>query len=159
MTKDQLLKKIENAWREFTGSYDGLSETQMLQSGVTGDWSVKDIVAHVTLWEGEALKHLPDIVKGKTPPKYSVTHGGINAFNALMTERKRGLPLADILKEQQKMHRRLLAYVSTLPDEVFATDTKARRRIRLDCYGHYPIHAKAIREWKKRSSVAEARTK
>ncbi len=159
MTKDQLLKKIENAWQEFTAAYDGLSKTQMLQPDVTGNWSVKDIIAHVTLWEGEALKHLPDIVKGKTPPKYSVTHGGIDAFNALMTERKRDLPLAEILKEQQKMHLGLLVYVSTLPDEVFATDTKARRRIRLDCYGHYPIHAKAIREWRKRIGVAEAHTK
>lgn len=153
MTKDQLLKKVENAWLDFKDACEGLSETQMLQRGVTGDWSVKDIIAHVTLWEGEALKHLPDIVKGKTPPKYSVTYGGIDAFNALTTGRKRGLPLADILKEQDKMHMRLVAYISTLPDEVFATDTKARRRIRLDCYGHYPIHAKAIRDWRSRNAL------
>ena len=42
-----------------------------MQSGVTGDWSVCDILAHVTTWEQEALKYLPTILEGSTPPRYS----------------------------------------------------------------------------------------
>ena len=34
----------------------------MSEQGVTGSWSVKDIIAHVTTWEEEALKHLPLIL-------------------------------------------------------------------------------------------------
>lgn len=149
MKKEQLLKKIDAAWDMFIASYADLSDEQLLEPGVVGDWSIKDIIAHVTVWEDEAFKHLPFILKDEKPPLYSVKDGGIDA-NAMMTERKRKLSLAEVLKEQDQTHRRIVAYIETLPEEQFTTDTKARRRIRLDCYGHYPIHAKAIREWRKR---------
>ena len=66
----------------FKESYAGLSDSQLTESGVTGTWSVKDLIAHVTWWEEEALKHLPLIIKGGTPPRYSTKYGGIDAFNA-----------------------------------------------------------------------------
>jgi len=58
MTKQQLLDRLENAWADLQASFAGLSEAQMTQPGVTGDWSVKDILAHVTTWEEEALRML-----------------------------------------------------------------------------------------------------
>jgi hypothetical protein len=118
-----------------------------------GDWSVKDIIAHVTSWEEEALKHLPTILDGKTPPRYSVTYGGIDAFNARTAELKRRLSLSDVLKEQEDTHRRLLALIRSAPDEQFAGETRFRRRIRLDTYGHYPHHEKAIRKWREDRAI------
>jgi hypothetical protein len=150
MTKEQLLKKLDAAWRDFNESFAGLSEPQVLEPGVTGRWSVKDIIAHVTWWDEEAIKHLPVILKGVRPPRYSVKYGGIDAFNAMMTDRKKDLSLADVLRERDETHSRLIAYIKTLPEEQFTTETRVRRRIRLDCYSHYPIHAKAIRKWRER---------
>jgi hypothetical protein len=115
-----------------------------------GDWSVKDILAHVTTWEEEALKHLPQILAGEKPPRYFVTYGGIDAFNALMTEQKRALPLVEILRQMDETHARLVAYVQNAPEQQFTTETRFRRRIRLDTYSHYPIHAKMIAEWRTR---------
>jgi uncharacterized protein DUF1706 len=111
---------------------------------------VKDIIAHVTWWEEEALKHLPLIVKGGTPVRYSTEYGGIDAFNAQMTELKRGLSLPDVLRQMDETHRRLVAYVQSAPEEQFTLETRFRRRLRLDTYSHYPKHAKAIREWRQR---------
>ena len=88
MTKEQLLKKLDAAWKDFNESFADLSESEVLEPGVTGNWSVKDIIAHVTWWDKEAIKHLPIILKGVRPPRYSVKYGGIDAFNAMMTERK-----------------------------------------------------------------------
>ncbi len=85
----QLLKRLDKAWDTFKASYAGLSDPQLMEPGVTGAWSVRDILAHVTTWEEEALKHLPLILKRGKPPRYSVAYGGIDAFNAHMTERKK----------------------------------------------------------------------
>jgi len=153
MNTQQLLKRLDTAWTVFKESYAGLSDSQMTQPGVTGKWSVKDIIAHVTWWEEEALKHLPLILEGGRPPRYSVTYGGINAFNALMTERKKGLSLADVLKEQDETHRRLVTYIERAPAEQITRETRFRRRIRLDAYSHYPKHARAIREWREQQSA------
>jgi hypothetical protein len=118
-----------------------------------GDWSVKDIIAHVTWWEEEALRHLPSIIAGERPPRYSATYGGIDAFNAMMAERKRDLSLSDVLTQQDETHRRLISFVQSVPEDQFARETRFRRRLRLDTYGHYPIHTRAIREWRQQRSL------
>jgi hypothetical protein len=152
MNRQQLLKQLDKAWTVFKESYAGLSDSQLTEPGVTGHWSVKDIVAHVTWWEEEALQHLPLILTGGRPPRYSIKYGGIDAFNAQMTEQKRGLSLSDVLRQQEETHRQLIDYVQSAPEEQFTRETRFRRRLRLDTYSHYPKHAKAIRAWRARSA-------
>lgn len=148
MDRQKLLKQLENAWGTFKESYAGLSDTQLTQPGVAGNWSVKDILAHVTTWEEEALKHLPLIIQGGRPPRYSVLYGGINAFNAQMTEQKRDLLLSEVLRQLDETHRRLIGYIQSTPEEQSTQETRFRRRLRLDSYSHYPKHAMAIRKWR-----------
>ena len=150
MNTQQVLARLDAAWLEFEDSYAGLSEAQLLIPGVTGQWSVRDIIAHVTWWEEEALEHLPRIREGGRPPRYSVMYGGIDAFNALRTEQRRSLSLDEVLRQHDDVHTRLLEYVREAPEELFARETRFRRRLKLDTYSHYPIHAKAIREWRAR---------
>ncbi len=152
MTRSQLLGRLDRAWRALLAAYATLSEAEMLEPGVTGSWSVRDIVAHVTWWEEEALKHLPLILAGGRPPRYSVTYGGIDAFNEQMTERQRDLSLAEVLHRRDDTHRRLVEFIQAVPEEHLVGETRFRRRLRLDTYGHYPQHAEAIRTWRKARS-------
>src|SRR3989442_1329201 len=149
MDKQQLLKRLEKAWAAIKESYAGLSDSQLTEPGVMGNWSVKDILAHVTTWEEEALKYLPLIITGGRPPRY-IQYGGIDAFNAQMTEQKRGLALSDVLRQLDETHRRLIDYIRSVPEEHYTRETRFRHRLRLDTYSHYPKHAKAIREWRER---------
>jgi hypothetical protein len=142
------VERVEAAWARFRNSYAGLAEPELLTPGVTRKWSVRDIIAHVTWWEEEALKHLPLILAGGRPPRYSVTYGGIDAFNALMTERKQGLSLATVFRQQRDTHRRLLELIERAPETAIRTETRWRRRLKLDAYGHYPIHTEAILRWR-----------
>ena len=114
-----------------------------------GEWSVKDILGHVTTWEEEALKYLPLILSGGRPPRY-IQFGGIDAFNAQMTEQKRDTALSDVLGQLDETHRRLIDYLHGVPEEHFTGETRFRRRLRLDTCSHYPLHARAIQEWRER---------
>jgi len=149
-----LLKRLDKAWQAFNDSRAGLSEGQMMEAGVTGAWSVRDILAHVTTWEEEALTHLPLILEGGTPPRYSQRYGGIDAFNALMTEKKRGLSLSEVREQLTATHRRVIELIESTPDHHIIADTRFRRRLRLDTYGHYPIHEEAIRQWRRQQGAA-----
>ena len=149
MNTKQVLQRLDAAWMDFEASYAGLSESELVIPGVSKQWSVRDVIAHVTWWDEEALTHLPHIREGRRPPRYSVTYGGIDAFNALMTEKWRKFSVADVLREHADVHRRLREYVQGVPDEMFARETRFRRRLRLDTYSHYPKHAKAIRSWRR----------
>jgi DinB superfamily len=153
--RGQLLKRLDKAWEEFRGSYAGLSDAELMEPGATGSWSVRDIIAHVTWWEEEALMHLPLILAGGKPPRYSVTYGGIDAFNARMTAQRKGLPLAEVLQQQEVVHRRLVALIESAPHDQLTGETRFRRRLRLDTYGHYPKHARAIRRWREQRSPAQ----
>jgi len=148
--RERLLKQLDRAWEAFQESYAGLSEAELLVPGVTGVWSIKDIIAHVSWWEEEALKHLPLILAGGRPPRYSVTYGGIDAFNATMTAQKKDLSLAEVLRQRDDIHRRLVALIRSAPETQATGETRFRRRLRLDTYGHYPKHARAIRTWRER---------
>jgi uncharacterized protein DUF1706 len=122
----------------------------LLEPGVSSAWSVRDIIAHVTTWEEEALKHLPLVLMGKRPPRYSVTYGGIDAFNAQTTEQKKNLSLLEVFRHQENVHHRLIELIEGVPEGQLGGDTRFRHRLRLDTYGHYPLHAHAIKTWRER---------
>lgn len=145
----KLLQRVDTAWAAFQQSYAGVPDAHLMEPGVVGDWSVKDILAHVTIWEEEALRHLPLIIAGGRPPRY-VTYGGIDAFNARMIEQTRGQSLDDVRRRLDDTHRRLIEFIQSAPADQLRGDTRARRRLRLDTYGHYPLHAAAIRDWRER---------
>ena len=152
MDRHHLFGRLDKAWKDFQESYAGLSDSQLLVPGVTGAWSVRDIVAHVTTWEEEALKHLPLILKGGRSPRYSVMYGGIDAFNARMTEEKKGLSLPEVLRQMNDIHGRLIDFIEAVAEDQFRGETRFRHRLRLDTYGHYPRHSRAIRKWRERDS-------
>jgi hypothetical protein len=153
MNRSQLLQRLDQAWQAFRASYAGLSDAQLVEPGVTGDWSVKDLIAHVTWWEEEALTHLPEILGGIRPPRYSTQYGGIDAFNAQMAELKRHLSLAEVLRQMEDTHLRLVVYLREVPEEHFVQESRFRRRVRLDTYSHYPIHTQAIRAWRAQHGI------
>jgi hypothetical protein len=147
---DRVVRTLEGAWAELRESYAGLTDALLLEPGVAGDWSLRDVLAHVGTWQEEALTHLPLIAAGGTPPRYATAFGGIDAFNALMAERKRDLPLADVRRGLDEAHRRLVELIRAAPEDQLTGDTRFRRRLRLDTYGHYRLHARWIREWRAR---------
>jgi len=154
MDRSQLVKRLDQAWEALEASYAGLSDSELMEPGVTGAWSVKDTIAHVTWWEEEALTQLPLILAGGQPPRYSATYGGIDAFNARMTEQKRNLSLSEVLRQRDDTHRRLLEFIHQVPEDHFVTETRFRRRLRLDTYRHYLEHAEPIRKWREQRSAA-----
>jgi len=153
MTLSQLLAKLDKAWAAFNDSYADLPESKLLIPGVTGNWSIKDIIAHVTVWEEESLAHLPHIAAAERTPKYSDTYGGIDAFNALKTEEFQKLSLNEVLHKRDQTHQRLIDYLHTIPEELIKTDTRFRRRLRVDTYSHYPKHTAAIWKWRKSQNL------
>jgi len=150
---DRLLGKLDAAWVAFGNASVGLADEDLLTPGACGVWSVRDLIAHVTWWDAEAITHLPMILEGGTPPRYSVTYGGIDAFNALMTERTAGLALDEVRHAARETHGRLVTCLLGLPPEEVMANDRFKRRLRLDTYGHYPIHTADILAWRERHGL------
>lgn len=149
MPPERVLRTLELAWTALQESYAGLPDAVLLGPGAAGDWSVRDVLAHVHTWEEEALAQLPVIAAGGTPARYAAT-GGIDAFNARMHERNRDLSLSEARRLLEESHGRLVELVRRAPEELLAGDSRFRRRLRLDTYGHYRLHTEGIRQWRAR---------
>ena len=143
MSRERLLNKLEREWQLFLQSFEGLPDNALLEPGVVGHWSMRDVLAHVTTWEGEALKALPLILDNKPLIRYA-RYGGIDAFNAREQERKRGLSLEQVRQELVATHERLISFLKGCPESAYVTGSRFLRRLRLDTYSHYREHASQI---------------
>ncbi|MBM3944422.1 MAG: ClbS/DfsB family four-helix bundle protein [SAR202 cluster bacterium] len=149
MNREQLLKKVDATWNAFTASYAGLSAPAMTRPGVAGDWSVKDVLGHVTTWEEEMMKAVQRRKKGG----YVRHRGGVEGYNATESGRKRSLPLQQVLEDSDRTHRKVLRFLTTLTDEELAAERPFRRKVRGDTYGHYPEHTASILAWRKANGL------
>ncbi len=104
-------------------------------------------MGHLPVWEEESLGALQPIAEGLRPPRYA-RFGVIDAFNDTKWQEFRDLTLSEIQRWSQESHRRLLDYLVGVPEELFATGTRFRHRLRLDTYGHYPEHTVHILAWR-----------
>jgi hypothetical protein len=153
-TRERLMATMMRNWEALLASFDGLTEDELVRSGVVEEWSVKDILAHITTWEEEALHHLPGVAEGRKPPTYASQYGGLNAFNALKFEENRRRSLDEVLTRLHETHARLLEYLNTVPDELLSSKERFRSRLKWDTYTHYAMHAKHIREWRSGGDLA-----
>ena len=139
---------MTDRWEELHVAFRGLSKEDMLEPGVVGPWSIRDLLVHVALHGiRRPSKALPIILNGGRLPRYSDLYGGIDAFNAQTQQGEKGLTLDEVLTEFEETHRRLLAYLEGVPDETFASEGRFLRRLRQDTYGHYREHTEQIRVW------------
>ena len=152
MNQTQLLKRLDERWLAFLTSFSGLSDKSLLTPGVTAAWSVRDLMAHVTTWEREALKAMPLILAGKPLPRYASV-GGIDAFNAREQERKGGASLHRVKQGLGATHGRLVAFLKGVPPAAYASEGRFVKRLRVDTYGHYREHTKHILAWRESQNL------
>lgn len=147
-TRDRLYATLDDRWNALLTSIEGLSDEQLQTPGVVGDWSVKDILAHITTWEEEGLHHLPTVALGKKPPTYASQYGSLDQFNALKYDENAKRSLAEVKTRLHDTHAQVLAYLDTVPDELLPSKERFRNRLKWDTYSHYAMHAKHIQEWR-----------
>jgi hypothetical protein len=51
MNKSELLHWLQQQNRQWEAFLDQSGEERMDQGGVAGDWSIKDIIAHLAVWQ------------------------------------------------------------------------------------------------------------
>ncbi len=127
---------------------DGLSQKEMMESVFDGGWSVKDLLSHVTTWEEEAIKAMGLMARGQPQPRYR-QYGGVDGFNAWESEKKAGLSLEDVQSQLMETHHMLMSVVAEMAEEHWATETRIRRRLRIDTYGHYLLRRDQIMDWRR----------
>ena len=120
MNKIELLDWLQEEYRRWELLLDEIGPTRMDQPGVNGDWSMKDIVAHLTGWNRWLVVRLEGAGRGEPepPPPWPAQIQAEDEINACIYESNRGRSVREVLDETYQVHRQLLAVIEALPDEV-----------------------------------------
>ena len=137
--KRELLEKDDAAWAVFRSLIDELSDDRAAEPGYNGDWSVKDLVAHIASWFAETATMLERMRMGTyTPERLDV-----DGLNERWFETWRTVDMQTIRAELMAARTRMLEEWARLPD----VDDEARRWFRESTVDHYEDHLPRLREW------------
>ncbi|PJF36723.1 MAG: hypothetical protein CUN49_04030 [Candidatus Thermofonsia Clade 1 bacterium] len=153
--KQAVLEQLRRSRANLLAAIEGLSPNDMLRPGVVGFWSVKDVLAHLTVWESELVTALSQLDRPSLVP-HIVQIEDIDAFNAEQYHINAPRPLERVLEDFHGVHKHLLRAVEAL-DERTLTDVRKFRWLEgepltyliADCaHWHEDEHAEQIRQWR-----------
>jgi len=118
-TKNQLLETIEIERKALEKFLTELSPAQMIQPGVVGEWSVKDVLAHLIEWEHMVLNWHSAGLQGKVPvtPAEGFNWAQLPQLNQQIYEKYRTRALAEIQKEFKSSYKKMLSSIQGLSEE------------------------------------------
>jgi hypothetical protein len=156
LTVAQLLEAMRAARSNWDALLAEAGEARLTEPGVEGDWSLKDISAHITYFETWAADNVIAIRRGEPRPQAEYKGLETDEENALIYERLRTRPLAQVLQESQASFQRSLEAVQALRDEdlydpeftrASGADWTVFDLIEGDTFGHYNEHASSVQAW------------
>jgi hypothetical protein len=139
-TRDETLRLIREGRAALERALARIPEQRLEEPLLDGEWSAKDLMAHVTHWEMAFLSNI-----GEPPPPVQ-DQGSEEATNRAVYEHHRARPLADVGREFEETHRRLLERVSALDDDALnaqpvpGKDRVVWQYIAGETWEHYPGH-------------------
>lgn len=134
-----------------------LSLEQFVEPGVTGTWSVKDILAHITVWEQRFMRWLDAAVEGTTPerPEPGFTWDDLDKLNERDYLNSRSRQPAEVMLSFMASYEQIFGRLSSLSEAVLFTPgyyTWTGERCLWEVADansayHYKEHAIEIRAW------------
>ena len=120
MNKSELLNWLQQQNRQWEAFLDQIGEERMDQPGVAGDWSIKDIIAHLAVWQRGLNARLQAALRGEgePPPLWPAHLQADDELNAWIYAARHGSSVREILNESREVLQQLLAVIGELPDEV-----------------------------------------
>jgi hypothetical protein len=134
-----------------------LDENQMVQPGVAGSWSVKDILAHITAWEQHMLQCLHETLQGLTPVLPANKHA-LHHWNVRIYEENQFKPLAEVQAAFQQSSQEVFKKIEATSEEELLREIQGAwpegplwQGIADNTCAHYKEHAASIRAWIKKN--------
>jgi hypothetical protein len=156
MEKDDLLENLENEREKFLDAIEGLSDEELAREGVVGDWSIKDIMAHLSAWEAELIKLLWQAKQVQKPTSIHFSEVPVDEVNQTWYQASKTRPLERILADYQSVRkqteRRVQAFSKRLLNDPQAYPWLRGRPlwewIANDSYLHEAEHREQIQTWR-----------
>jgi hypothetical protein len=170
MNKKTFLHKLQVERDKFELLLNRVGFTRtMTIKGVSGSWSIKDIVAHIWAYEQYIADRLNEIKHGDLYypcKKFNALDAFIDQFgypdfgspllddeeaNAWVYEKYKNVALEEIVAQEIQAYSSIVSAIESIPDYLIK-EHNLFERVADNTYHHYHEHTKAIKAWLKKHS-------
>ena len=148
----QLTETIRTTWSIWGELLSRVDREQLTSPGVAGEWSLKEIIAHITWFE----KEMVGLITTHALVGSELWNLPTDERNAAIYEEVRHQPLEQVLEESATVHQQLVEVLPTLSDEDLTDpsgfpnmppDWQPGMLIAQNTYEHYQDHIKDVERW------------
>jgi hypothetical protein len=122
-TKNQITETAQAERAALEQLLANLTPEQMIQPKIVGDWSAKDVLAHLIEWEQMVVEWYEAGVKGKVPvtPSEEYNWGQLPHLNHAIYLKHRDKTLVDIQKNFKISYKKILKTIQGIPEKELFT--------------------------------------
>ena len=152
MDVKRFVAEVKRDYSEWEEAIRFVPPDRLREPGVSGVWSVVDIVAHISWYERE-MNGLLALHELAGSPWWELP---LDQQNERIYEENRGRPAGEVLKEVRSIHEELIGRLRSMKDEDLTdparfngmpSDWSPADVIAGSTYKHYRAHAAAVRRW------------
>ena len=157
MSKAKLLAEIQAERQSLEAVLAELSEDQMLVTGVLDDWTVKDLLAHIAVWEQRMVSWVAQALRGEVPEMLppGMTWDDLDEWNEETYQKHRLRALEEVLVEFRQSYPQALQAAQGIEEQdLIDADRYPWREgrplwmmVAANTSWHYKEHEESIRNW------------
>ncbi len=155
MTGARLASILQTERTQWNALLAQVGPDRMEVPGVEGEWSVKELVAHLTWYERAVVEGARQIAGTGTFTRRRPAGMGIDEMNAQIAAESRARPASEVLAEADEVFGQLLAVVAACPEDILndprrlglPEDLVPWMGVANNSYAHYRLHEQALRAW------------
>ena len=156
MNKSEFLNWLRAEYQQWQILLDQIGPHRTDQPGVAGDWSMKEVVAHLTGWQPRLTARLQAAQRKEPepPPPWPAHLQAEDEINAWIYESNHGRSVREVLDESHDVFQQMFTAIEGLPDEVLSDPARhlpwleAQSIKPSDFFGHFhEEHEQDMRAW------------
>ncbi len=158
--KQELNEVIQKERMKLNKALEDLTNEQKLQPGACGDWSVKDILAHLVEWKQRGLRWYLAGLQGEVPktPDEAYNWRELPALNHAIFETYKDWSLEDVEQAYEASYAETMQVLDEMTEEELFTPNQyewtgnnlLRDYVNANTASHYRWASKLIRGFSKR---------
>lgn len=136
----RLYGRLEASWDRWCHALDRVPARAVLDAGVCGHWSVKDLIGHVAIWDDVAARRIHALCNDEEP----VVIRDVDGFNLREADLRIDRNINDLLAELRTNHNRVLSALQSASRGSGDMLERVEAAIADDTWNHYDEHRKQI---------------
>ena len=123
-----------------------------LSEPMHGEWSVKDLIAHISSWNEHTSLDARRIARGHVPCIAAFREADVDEWNAFLVRPRKLFPAAQVMSELEGCYEMLVEALGTVPQAMFEPGIMLPNVLAI-VVGHYGEHGRHIKEWREREGI------